>query len=144
MKLLISISTLIFFFASQVNADTDDIQMILNLDHQNRIAAINADTSFEEHWLANDYFSIQTNGNIRNRSESIAAVVRPGLKLSSIDVSDVKAVEYNNLIIVTGVANIKGSINSHVIDGLARYVRVWTKIDGEWKLASFQETPLSK
>jgi len=119
-------------------------QQIRNLDKQNRDAALHGDPSFEERYTTSDYMAIGPSEAISNREQALARARSADIKLSAIDVDDEHVRVYGDSAIVTGRAHIRGVINGQNVDAMARYTRVWVKQHGSWKLAAFQETPITQ
>jgi|SRR5579864_213607 len=115
-------------------------QQIASLEDQAKDAAVKADASFLENYLADDYVGVGGTGKVNNKSEAIEMRKNGTVKYDSIDVSDRKIRVYGNTAIVNLKADVKLTVNGQDMSGPYRVSRVWVKQGGKWKIASFQST----
>ena len=64
------------------------------------------------------------------------------IKLTANDVSDLKVRLYGNTAVVTGRADVKGTIGGKDATGALLFTRVYVKKDGRWESVAFQQTPV--
>jgi ketosteroid isomerase-like protein len=87
--------------------------------------------------------SISASGAVSSREQALARVRSGDVKLASIDVDDELVRVYGDTAIITGRVDVRGTFKGQPFEHKARYTRVWVKQNGEWKLATFQETPIA-
>ncbi len=117
-------------------------QQIKALDQQNRDAALKGDTSFLEQHLADNYVAIGASGTESSKDQVIQNRKNGSSKYEAIDLRDQKVRVYGNTAIVEDDANVKGSMNGQPYSGEFRATFVWVKQGNNWRLASFQATPV--
>ena len=64
------------------------------------------------------------------------------IKLESDEPSDMKVRVYGNTAVVTGKANIKGTIAGKDASGTVAFTRVWVKKGGKWMTVALQQTKM--
>jgi ketosteroid isomerase-like protein len=143
MKHVLFTATALLTLAIQGLAQANSVEtLVRKLAQQQREAAIRGDASFEEKYLLPDYVGISPAGAITTREQSAARLKSGDVKLEKIDVSDERVRVYGNTAIIAGLVQVKGSFKGQAFEQTSSYTRVWIKQKGEWKLASFQETPI--
>ncbi len=112
------------------------------LDQQNREATLKADTKWLQDHLAADYVRVGANGEVTDRNGLINDLKSGRLRLDSIDLREQKVRVYGDTAILQDAANVKGTADGQPISGETRATMVWVKRNGQWKLVSFQATPI--
>lgn len=98
------------------------------------------DTKFFERVAMDDYFSINPEGVVVTRPQSLANA--KNFKFDAIDTDDVQVSVHGDTAVVTGRAHVKGKIGGQDINGQYRYMRVYTKDNGRWRVVAAQITPI--
>jgi len=117
-------------------------QQIKSLDEQARQAALKGDSAFLEKYLAPDYVGINETGKQVTRDQAIQSRNLGAMKLDTIDIRDTKIRLYGNTAVVTHDAFLRGMRNGQPFSGEHRATFVWVKQGRDWKLASFEDTPV--
>jgi hypothetical protein len=115
-------------------------QQIKTLHAQGREAALKADSSFWEEYLADDYVGVGADGSLLTKDQSVEMLKSGAIRYEAIDERNVKVRVYGDTAVVSAVASLKLSVNKSPLTGNYRETFVWVKQEGNWKLASFQAT----
>ncbi len=117
-------------------------EQIKALQEQGRQAALKGDVGFLEKHLADDYTAINAAGMEADKNQVIQNRKSGALKYDSIEMRNQKVRVFGNTAIVDSDAQVKGSMDGRPIEGeyMARFV--WVKQGNEWKMVSFQTTPV--
>jgi hypothetical protein len=115
-------------------------QALMRLDRELMDAAMRNDkATMERIELATAIF-INPGGGIEERGQPGTA----GPKIESIETQDVRVRVHGDTAILTGRANVKGRFaNGADITGSYRYMRVFVKTKGEWRVAATQVTRIA-
>ncbi len=116
---------------------------IATLEDESIKAALKGDSSFAEKYLATDYVGISgATGQMVNREESLQNWKSGAVKYQSIDERNRKIRVYGNTAIVNADYSVKGNHKGQDFSGDYRGTRVWVKQGNDWKVVSFQTTPV--
>ncbi len=124
--------------ASAWGQDVQD--QIKKLEMDRSVAIVNSDIATLDKYTADDYVLINMNGRMTGKSEMIEGFKSGSSKLTSDDLSDLKVRVYGNTAVVTGKADIKGTLGGTDATGQILYTRVYVKKDGRWQSVSLQQT----
>jgi ketosteroid isomerase-like protein len=118
----------------------NDAANLLYMERDLRDSAVHNDTKLFEQVAMDDYISINPQGLLATKTQSLANV--KNFKFESIDTDDVQVNVHGDTGLVTGRALVKGKMGTQDISGQYRYTRVYTKENGRWRAVSFQLTPI--
>ncbi|WP_150133054.1 nuclear transport factor 2 family protein [Acidisarcina polymorpha] len=113
-------------------------KQIETLEMQWRQAQIDNDITVMDHLLADDYVGISANGTIETKSQVIAQRKAGTLKITQLDLDDLKVRLYGDTAVVTSKAELQGVNGQSDISGKYRYTRVYNRRLGQWKIISFE------
>ena len=106
---------------------------------------LKSDTSVLEKYLTSDYLGIGPDGVTQNKAEFLSDVKSGTLKLESSTMSDLKVqVADPDMAIVVYRTNDKGTYKGKDITGEYRWLDVFVKRDGKWKVVIDQGTQIAK
>jgi ketosteroid isomerase-like protein len=108
----------------------------LEMDWRN--AVIGNDVSQMDHLLADDYIGISANGTVETKAQALALRKAGTMRISRLDLSDLKVRVYGDTAVVTSRASLQGSNGQSDISGNYRYTRVYNRRLGQWKIVSFE------
>jgi ketosteroid isomerase-like protein len=118
-----------------------DVQEQLKKMEMDRAAAVvKADVATLDKTTSDDYVLINMNGRMTGKSEMIAGFKSGQSKLTSEELSDLKVRVYGNTAVITGKADVKGTLGGTDATGQILFTRVWVKKDGRWQSTSLQQT----
>lgn len=133
---------LVFYFIGGIAQSTTDETVIRELNASFDEAIKNADVSFFEKVLADDYVSFGPDGTKKTRSQVLEEVEKqkstPSYRITNLGSDDVQVRVSDNLAVVTAKWNAttesmeEGDSHSDV----GHYVSVYEKRDGQWKLVT--------
>src|SRR5438270_78365 len=89
---------------------------------------------------ADDYTLINVTGQTSDKKQTVEQIKNGQIKLESDEPSDMKVRVFGNTAVVTGKANIKGTIGGKDASGTVAFTRVWVKKGGKWMTVALQQT----
>jgi ketosteroid isomerase-like protein len=113
------------------------------LETDRAAAAVKADVATMEKHTADDYTFINMYGRMSDKSQMIDAFKSGQTKLTSDELSDMKVRVYGNTAVLTGKADMSGSLSGKDVHGQVMFTRVWVKKGGTWQSVAFQQTLVS-
>jgi hypothetical protein len=119
------------------------VEQVKVLHEQGRQAALNADTTFFQKYLADDYVGVLGDGSLVTKDQNIQMLKSGAIKYEVIDERDVKLRIYENAAIVDVLVSVKMIVNGKPINGDHRATFVWVKQQGGWKEISSQVTRMA-
>jgi ketosteroid isomerase-like protein len=108
------------------------------LEMEWRQAVIDNDVKQMDHLLADDYMGISANGTVETKAQALAQRRAGTVKISQLDLNDLKVRVYGDTAVVTSRADLAGSNGQSDIGGHYRYTRVYNRRLGQWKIVSFE------
>lgn len=111
---------------------------IEGLEMQWRQAVISNNVGQMDHLLADDYIGISANGTVETKAQALAQRRAGTVKISQLDLTDLKVRVYGDTAVVTSQANLQGVNGQSNISGNYRYTRVYNRRLGQWKIVSFE------
>jgi ketosteroid isomerase-like protein len=108
------------------------------LEMQWRQAVIANDVGQMDHLLADDYIGISANGTVETKAQALALRKAGTVKISQLDLTDLKVRVYGDTAVVTSQADLQGTNGQSNISGNYRYTRVYNRRLGQWKIVSFE------
>jgi len=89
---------------------------------------------------ADDIMSVDPTGRVTDKTQDKKDLSSGDLKLTSIDLSDLRVHVYGNTAVVIGTSAVKGTFKGQDISGTYRYTDVWVKRGGKWQAVASQST----
>jgi len=128
--------------AALVNsAQGRDVQdQIRKLEVDRAAAVIRRDVATFEKQLSDDFTIIHADGQMTDKVQTVNAFKSGQVRITSFDLSDLKVRVYDDAAVITGKADVKGTVGGQDISGLIRFTRVWVKKDGRWQAVAYQQT----
>lgn len=106
------------------------------------VAQFKADRAALERVLADDYTLAGTAGKNLTKAQFIADQTRPGNKTLSVDIYDQVSKVWADGAVLAGMVDAKGSSDGKEFTFRGRFVDVWAKRDGQWKVIFTQIHPV--
>jgi ketosteroid isomerase-like protein len=116
-----------------MTAVTDEVN---SMEAQLREAMLAGDLKVLDALLADDLVFTDQTGNRLTKADDLATHRLGRLKITQINISDQQVRPSGTCAIVTLVANVGGSFDSHSFSGRFAYTRVWECSDGNWRVAA--------
>ena len=129
------------FVVAASSVFAQDVQEQLKKMEMDRAAAVvKADVATLDKTTSDDYVLINMNGRMTGKSQMIEGFKSGQSKLTAEDLSDLKVRVYGNTAVITGKADVKGTLGGTDATGTILFTRVWVKKDGRWQSTSLQQT----
>jgi ketosteroid isomerase-like protein len=113
------------------------------LEMQWRQAQVDNDIKVISNLLADDYVGITANGTIETKSQTIAQHKAGTIRVTALDLDDLKVRLYGDTAVVTSKADLQGVNGQSDISGKYRYTRVYNLRLGQWKIVSFEASRMN-
>ena len=103
-------------------------------------AQVTSNRAALERLLADDYVLHNSQGQVQDKTSFIADQVAPGYKLEPFKIEEPVEKVMGDTAILGGVARAKGTAGGQAFDVKLRFIDVWRKRDGAWKVVFSQAT----
>ncbi|MBA3388438.1 MAG: nuclear transport factor 2 family protein [Rubrobacter sp.] len=124
--------------------DEQAVEEVLRAEREWLRAHLQLDVDTLDRLMAPDYFRIDDRGEVLDREEVLASMRSGdrGWDEARSDEHDVRV--YGGTAVVAGRWRARGTNASQSFDYAARYVSVWVRRGGGWKMVSDQSTPITQ
>jgi len=112
------------------------IQALTRMEEAWNTALLKADVAALEKIYAEEYLSIDHEGNLLDRKQDLAEVASGVFKAEVLALSDLRVREYGPMVITTGIIAVKAIYKGEQIDKRHRFTDVWVRRDGRWQCVS--------
>jgi ketosteroid isomerase-like protein len=106
-------------------------------------AMIKADTAALTDLLSADLTYVHSSGVLETRDEYVEAIRSGKYKYKKVDLEDVKVRAYGDTALVSGKATIDVNSGGNDVHTVLRFLEVWVKQDGKWRMSAWQSTRLN-
>src|SRR5881398_702010 len=110
------------------------------LETDRAAAAVKGDVATLEKQTSDDYTFINLYGQMSDKSQMVDNFRTGRTKLTSNEVSEMKVRVYGNTAVITGKADIAGTMAGKDTKGQIMFTRVYVKKGGSWQSVAFQQT----
>jgi len=111
------------------------------LETDRAAAAVKGDVATLEKQTSDDYTFINLYGQMSDKSQMVNNFKTGRTKITSNEVSDMKVRVYGNTAVITGKADVAGTMAGKDTKGQIMFTRVYVKKGGSWQSVAFQQTP---
>ena len=126
------------------SVSAEDVQEHLKKLEKDRAAAVvKNDVATLDKQTADDYTLITMNGQMSSKSQMLDNFKTGKSKVTSNEVSDLNVRVYGDTAVVTGKADVKGTLGGQDANGTVMFTRVYVKKGGRWQSVAFQQTRVS-
>jgi ketosteroid isomerase-like protein len=123
------------------SAWAQDVQeQLKKLETDRAVAVVKGDVETLTNQTSDDYVLVNMNGRMADKAQMIDGFKSGQSKITSEDLSDLKVRVYGNTAIVTGKADVKGTLGGSDATGQILFTRVYVKMHGRWESVSLQQT----
>ena len=112
--------------------------------HEYDQAQVTSDRAALERLIADDYVLQNSGGQVQTKASFIADQIAPGYKLEPFVVEEKVEKVMGNAAILGGKARARGTSGGEAYDVTLRFIDVWEKRDGAWKVVFSQATRVPK
>jgi ketosteroid isomerase-like protein len=103
-------------------------------------AQIKSDKAELERLLADDYVLQNSSGQVQDKKSFIADSVAPGFKIEPFTVEEPVEKVLGDVALLGGVATLKGTDGGKPFTARLRFMDVWAKRGGQWRVVFTQAT----
>ena len=126
------------------SVSAEDVQEHLKKLEKDRAAAVvKNDVATLDKQTADDYTLITMNGQMSSKSQMLDNFKTGKSKVTFNEVSDLNVRVYGDTAVVTGKAEVKGTLGGQDANGTVMFTRVYVKKGGRWQSVAFQQTRVS-
>jgi len=118
-------------------------EQLKKLEMDRAAAAVKGDVATLQKQTADDYTFINLYGQMSDKSQMVDAFKTGRTKLTSNELSDMKVRVYGNTAVITGKADVKGTLGGKDSNGQIMFTRVYLKKNGNWQSVAFQQTAVA-
>lgn len=93
--------------------------------------------------MADDFRQIDAHGNVESKASFLAGLVTPDLQLDPYTVEDFEVRVYGGTALLSGRTRMTGRYQGKPFSTHYRYIDVYVKRGGVWKIVSVQISPIS-
>jgi len=133
----------LFVFVMLGSAWPQSDEQLKKLETDRAAAAVKGVVATLEKQTADDYTFINLYGRMSDKSQMVNAFKTGQTKLTSNEVSDMKVRVYGNTAVITGKADVAGTMAGKDTKGQIMFTRVYVKKGGSWQSVAFQQTLIS-
>ena len=137
------IATLFVFVMLGSAWSQSDEEQLKKLETDRAAAVVKGDVATLEQQTSDDYTLINMNGQMSGKSQMVNAFKTGQTKLTSDELSDMKVRVYGNTAVITGKADVKGTLGGKDATGQIMFTRVYVKKGASWQSVAFQQTRVS-
>src|SRR5487761_1405236 len=100
--------------------------------------------AFLEKLFAPDYVVMTSGGDILTKAQMLASVKSSDVKMTDLHSDVVEVRSYGNVALYIDRTTVKGEANGKPFDRLVRFVRIFVKQPGGWRVKYAQASPLKR
>src|SRR6266852_7583613 len=130
----------LFVFVMLGSAWPQSDEQLKKLETDRAAAAVKGDVATLEKQTSDDYTFINLYGQMSDKSQMVNNFKTGRTKLTSNEVSDMKVRVYGNTAVITGKADVAGTMAGKDTKGQIMFTRVYVKKGGSWQSVAFQQT----
>ncbi len=116
---------------------------IKKMEMDRAAAVVKGDWAKLEKETSDDYTFITMNGQMSTKSQMIEGFKSGQNKLTANDISEMNVRVFGDVAVVTGKADVKGTLGGKDVTGQAMFTRVYVKKGNHWQAVALQQTSVS-
>ena len=116
---------------------------IIALERTRQEAFVRGDVEFLDRQTAEDYTTLNFTGALSTKPEMMRSLRAGTTKVTSYELSELRARVYGAVAILTGIYRDQSSVNGHDRRVNVRFTRVFVKDGAVWRAVSYQQTALA-
>ena len=117
-------------------------QAIIDLDKKRMQAMAAKDYTTLEAVLGDDLLYVHSSARIDTKASLIGNMKSGSTVYSSVEPSDVKAIDLGDTVVLTGIAQSKVNSGGNAMAFGVRFTDIYTKRNGSWQMIVWQSTKL--
>lgn len=120
------------------------IHLLMKMEREWAKAIVTADAGKIRQILSPEITLTTPEGNIENREDDLAELVRGEFKAEIFDAFDMQVKVYGDCAVATGRTNVKGTYKGQIVHEQFRWTDTFVKRKGRWWIVASQATPIAK
>ena len=140
LKLIVAVSVALISFTAHAQT-TDDSKVIYDLEKERNSAIASGEEKTLSNLLDESYYGVTASGKVVNKFDQLA-LYKSTNSFITFTAEDVSVNVFESSAIVTGT--LVGKTKSGATIGKTRYIYIYLKKDGKWKIVIGQETVVIK
>ena len=121
---------------------TGNGQTVIDLDRKRMQAMAAKDIATLDSLLADDLVYTHSSARLDTKQSLIVGMTSGSTVYTSLEPSDVKAQDFGDTVVLTGIAQIKVSANGAANAFGVRFTDVYARRNGRWQMVTWQSTRL--
>lgn len=117
-------------------------QTVIDLDRKRMQAMAAKDIATLDSLLADDLVYTHSSARLDTKQSLIVGMTSGSTVYTSLEPSDVKAQDFGDTVVLTGIAQIKVSANGAANAFGVRFTDVYARRNGRWQMVTWQSTRL--
>jgi len=117
-------------------------QAVIDLDRKRMLAMALKDVATLESLLADDLIYTHSSARLDTKRSLIEGMTSGKTVYTAVEPSDVKAQDLGDTVVLTGIAQIKVTVNGAPNAFGVRFTDVYARRDGRWQMVTWQSTRL--
>jgi ketosteroid isomerase-like protein len=142
-KLFIAITLMMLFGSLAYGQKKMTVeQTLMKMEQEMTDAVVKGDISVFDKYAADNATFTDPGGMMSNKAQAIASFKSGDLKIESSKIDGMKVQMFGDTAIVTYGTTDKGMYKGRDISGQYRWIDVFVKMGGKWKMVASQGTPI--
>lgn len=143
-NLFLAITLMMLFGSLAYGQKMTTEQTLMKMEQEMADAIVKGDTTVWDKYSADNASFTDPGGMMMNKAQTLAMFKSGDIKIVSTKMHDMKVQMFGDTAIVTYGSTDKGMVKGQDISGEYRWMDVFVKIGGKWKLVAGQGTSVSK
>jgi len=127
----------------EANRNTGVEQELRSLENQWQEALTRRDVAMLDRLMSDDYVLTTVGGEVVNKAR-VLAEVKSAHATADVRNTEVAVRVYGDVAIVTGLVLISGKFNDKDVSTRSRYIKVYVKRQGQWRVVAAQATLIAQ
>ena len=127
----------------EANRNTGVEQELRSLENQWQEALTRRDVAMLDRLMSDDYVLTTVGGEVVNKARVLAGV-KSAHATADVRNTEVAVRVYGDVAIVTGLVLISGKFNDKDVSTRSRYIKVYVKRQGQWRVVAAQATLIAQ
>ncbi|HJT54323.1 MAG TPA: nuclear transport factor 2 family protein [Candidatus Angelobacter sp.] len=119
------------------------VHLLMKMEREWAKAIVAADAGKIRRILSPEITLTTPEGNVQNREDDLAELVRGDFKAEVFDAFDMQVKVYGDCAVVTGRTNVKGTYKGQTVHSQFRWTDTFVKRQGRWRIVASQATPIA-
>lgn len=127
---------------AEMKSDDKRVQELIEFRNRYIEAEENRDMAYLDKILADEFFAMNPQGQLLDKAHQLANLKRPDRTLKVLNPRDTQVHFYGDVAILTEHVTVDGMDKGRPFGGEYRFVRIFAKKNGDWRVVMAQGAPL--